>query len=256
MSTKKTLWTVVSSLLLGFVFFGVVMGVGMSLVSVNADVSPDVVWFPLPVTVVLIGAIWFAQRRWGIGLEHPVDIPWGKVYVVGIGLTILGVATSVLQGRFTGYVRATEMLEADVSPLFQMTYAIYMSLLAAVLAEATFRGVIQTRMQTVLGVWPVVLIIGIVNVLAHRWGPEIIQNWLGLLVTLAGWTYLRWLSGSLWPPLILHTLSNLVGALLLWYGGPVAHADAATSTVVAFAVAGLLGLGISVVLVRGMQPAN
>lgn len=253
---SKILWTVVSSVLLGFVFFGVVMGTSIGLVTLNANVSPGFVWFPLPVTLLLLAAIWWAQRRWGIGLEHPTDIPWGRVYVIGVGLTVLGIATAFVQGRFTGYMRATELLEADVSPAFAMTYAIYMSVLAAVLAEATFRGVIQTRMQSALGVWPVVLIIGVINVLAHRWGPEITQNWLGLFVTLAGWTYLRWLSRSLWPPLVLHTLTNLLVALGLWYRGPLVHAEVANSTVIIVAVAGLLGLGISVALVRGMQTAK
>jgi membrane protease YdiL (CAAX protease family) len=252
----KLLWTVVSSILLGFVFFGVVMGISMGLITVNANVSPGFVWFPLPATLLLVAAIWWAQRRWGIGLEHPTDIPWNRVYVIGVGLTVLGIATAFVQGHFTGYVRATELIEADVSPAFKMTYAIYMAVLAAVLAEATFRGVIQTRMQTVLGVWPVVLIIGVVNVLAHRWGPEILQNWLGLFVTLAGWTYLRWLSRSLWPPLILHTLTNLLVALGLWYRGPLVHAEVANGTVIAVAVVGLAGLGISVALARGMRPPS
>jgi membrane protease YdiL (CAAX protease family) len=252
----KVLWTVVSSILLGFVFFGVVMGASMGFVTLNANVSPQLVWFPLPATLLLVAAIWWVQRRWGIGLEHPADIPWGRVYAIGIGLTLLGVATAVVQGRFTGHVRATELLAVDVSPVFTMTYAIYMSVLAAILAEATFRGVIQTRMQSVLGVWPVVLIIGVVNVLGHRWGPEIVQNWLGLFVTLAGWTYLRWLSRSLWPPLVLHTVTNLLVALGLWYRGPLLHAELANGTVIAIAIVGLLGLGVSVVLVRGMRPAT
>ena len=36
-----------------------------------------------------------------------------------------------------------------------------------------------------------VIVIGVINVLAHRWGPEITQNGFGLFVVLAGWTWLR-----------------------------------------------------------------
>ena len=253
---SKTIWAVVSSILLGLVFFGVVMGASMGFVTLNANVTPELVWFPLPATLLLIAAVWLAQHYWGIGLEHPTDIPWGRVYVIGAGLTILGVATSVVQGHLTGYVRATELYDADVSPLFRFTYAVYMSLLAAVLAEATFRGVIQTRMQNTLSIWPVVFIIGAVNVVAHRWGPEIVQNWLGLFVTLAGWTYLRWLSRSLWPPLVLHALTNLLVALALWYRGPLVQAEMASGTVITVGIIGLLGLGISVVLARGIRSAS
>ncbi len=245
---SKQVWTVLGAFGLGFLFFGVVMGASMGLVMFNANVSPNVVWFPLPVTAVLFGAIFWAQRRWDIGLAHPANVPWARVYVVGIALTVLGLAVAVVQGKFTGMVRATELLEVEVSPLFTLTYAIFMSVLAAILAEATFRGVVQTRVQTVLSIWPTVILIGVVNVLAHRWGPEIIQNWLGLFVTLAGWTYLRWLSQSLWPPLVLHTVTNLLVALGLWFRGPFVHTELTNATVMVIAIIGLAALGVAAVL--------
>jgi membrane protease YdiL (CAAX protease family) len=254
--TGKQIWTVVGSILLGLIFFGVVMVISMSLVMLNASQSPQIVWFPLPATAVLVAAIWWAQRRWGIGLEHPRDVPWARVYAIGIALTVLGLTVALVQGKFTGMVRATELLDQDVSPLFKLTYAIFMSVLAAILAEATFRGVVQTRMQTVLSVWPTVIIIGVVNVLAHRWGPELTLNWLGLFATLAGWTYLRWLSRSLWPPLVLHTVVNLLVAVGLWFRGPLVHADLPNGTVIMIAAAGLVALAVAVGLARGMQPAT
>ena len=250
---SKTVWTVISAVIIGLVFFGVVMGSSMGLVMFNANTSPDMVWFPLPVTVILVGAILLAQRFWGIGLTVPADVPWGRVYVIGTALTVLGISVAIVQGKFTGYSRATELLEVEVSPLFTVTYAIYMSVLAAVLAEATFRGVIQSRMQSVLSVWPTVIIIAVVNVLAHRWGPEITLNWAGLFVTLAGWTYLRWLSQSLWPPLILHAITNLLVAVGLWFRGPLVHAELADSTVTIIAIVGLSGLGLAIVLAKDVR---
>jgi membrane protease YdiL (CAAX protease family) len=249
----KTVWTVISAVIIGLVFFGVVMGASMSLVMFNANTSPGIVWFPLPVTVILVAAILLAQRLWDIGLSVPAGVPWARVYVIGTALTVLGIAAAVVQGKFTGYSRATELLEVEVSPLFTLTYAIFMSVLAAILAETTFRGVVQSRMQTVLSVWPTVIIIGVVNVLAHRWGPEITLNWLGLFVTLAGWTYLRWLSQSLWPPLILHAVTNLLVAVGLWFRGPLVHADLSGGTVTLIAVLGLVGLGLAIALTRGMK---
>lgn len=249
---SKQVWTVLGAVALGFVFFGVVMGASMALVMFNTNVSPEIVWFPLPATAILVGAILWAQRRWDIGLGHPADVPWARVYVIGIALTVLGLAVAVVQGKFTGMVRATELLETEVSPLFKLTYAIFMSVLAAILAEATFRGVIQSRMQTVLSIWPTVIIIGVVNVLAHRWGPELTLNWLGLFVTLSGWTYLRWLSQSLWPPLVLHAVTNLLVALGLLFRGPFVHVELANSTVTVIAVIGLAALGMAIVLARGM----
>lgn len=252
---SKQLMVVIGSVVLGLVFFGVVMGASMGIVMLNVNWSPDIVWFPLPVTVVLAASIFWAQRRWDIGLTHPADVPWARVYVIGIALTVLGITVAIVQGKFTGMVRATELLDAEVSPAFALTYAIYMSVLAAILAEATFRGVIQTRMQTVLSIWPTVVIIGIVNVLAHRWGPELTLNWLGLFVTLAGWTYLRWLSRSLWPPLVLHAVANFIVAMALWFRGPFVHADLATGAVTVIATVGVAALVVAIALSRKIQPA-
>lgn len=253
MMNGKTLWTIVLSIVIGLIFFGVVMGASMGLVTLNANTSPDIVWFPFPVTLILIVAILWAQRQWDIGLAHPADVPWTRIYIIGAGLTVLGVATAVIHGKFSGYVRATEILEVEVSPLFKITYAIFMSVLAAILAEATFRGVVQSRMQTVLSVWPTVIVIAVVNVLAHRWGPEITLNWLGLFVTLAGWTYLRWLSQSLWPPLILHAVTNFLVAVGLWFRGPLVHAELSAGTVTLVAVLGLAGLGIAIMLAKDVK---
>ncbi len=253
---SKTIWTVISSVLIGLVYFGIVMGICMGLVMFNANSSPNTVWFPIPAIALLIGAIVLAQRHWDIGLNHPAGVPWGRVYVVGTALTILGVATALVQGKYTGMVRETELLEVAVSPTFSITYAIFMSVLAAVLAEATFRGVIQTRMEKVLSVWPTVLIIGFVNVVAHRWGPEIINNWLGLFVTLAGWTYLRWLCQSLWPPMILHTLTNLIVAIALWYRGPLIHAELSNTTVITIAVIGIASLAVAIHQAKGIRAAK
>jgi len=255
----RSVATVAGSILLGLIFFGLVMGLTMGMVAVNASITPDIVWFPLPATVAIGTAMWLAQRYWGIGLEWSGQVaakaPWGRVYVIGIGLTVLGLATCAVQGKYTGYTRATELLATQVSPAFDFAYAIYMSVFAAVLAEATFRGVVQTRMQRVLGVWPVVLIIATVNVLAHRWGPEITLNWLGLFVTLAGWTYLRWFSNSLWPPLVMHTVSNFAVALVLWYDGPIQHATMSSGTTAMVAATGLAGLAVSISLARGIRVA-
>jgi membrane protease YdiL (CAAX protease family) len=249
----QVLKTTVGAVLIGLLFFGVVMGACMSLVTLNIRLSPEFAWFPLPAFLLLAGATGWAQRRWDIGLAHPVGVPWVRVYLIGFALTVLGIAVAVVQGHFTGVVRATELLEEEVGSSFALTYAIFMSVLAAVLAEVTFRGVVQSRMQTVLSVWPTVIIIGVVNVLAHRWGPEITLNWLGLFVTLAGWTYLRWLSRSLWPPLILHALANLIVALALWVRGPFAHAELASSSVIAIATTGFLALCAATVMTRGIR---
>ena len=252
----QTLRTLGSAVVLSLVFFAVVMGVAMTCVMYNARWSPNLVWFPLPAFALLVGSIYWAEKRWQIGLSHPAGIPWGRVYIIGIALTVFGVCVAATQGVFTGKIRAVEMYGGDVSPLFQVTYAFVMSVFAAILAEATFRGIMQTRMQTVLSVWPTVAIIAFINLVAHRWTPELLQNALGTFVILGAWTYLRWLSRSLWPPLIVHTLCNLIFATAVWFGGPIVYAELSAATITVIVAVGVAALVLTIVLAKDLHQAQ
>ncbi len=249
----QMLRTLVIAVLLSLVFFAVVMGVSMACVMFNARWTPDLVWFPLPVIALLVGSLYWAEKRWQIGLSRRTDVPWGRVYVVGIALTIFGVCVAATQGVFTGKIRAIEVYGGEVSPLFQMTYAFVMSVFAAVLAEATFRGIMQSKMHTVLSLWPTVITVAVINLLAHRWGPELIQNWFGTFIILAAWTYLRWLSQSLWPPLIVHSLCNLIFAIAVWFGGPIAYAELPGGMIALIVVTGLAALAVTIFLARDLH---
>jgi membrane protease YdiL (CAAX protease family) len=252
----QTLRTLASAVVLSLVFFAVVMGVSMTCVMFNARWSPNLVWFPLPVIALLAGSIYWADKRWRIGLSHPAGMPWGRVYAIGIALTVFGVCVAATQGVFTGKIRAVELYGSEVSPLFQIAYAFVMSVFAAILAEATFRGIMQTRMQTVLSVWPTVVIIAFINLVAHRWTPELLQNAIGTFVILAAWTYLRWLSRSLWPPLIVHALCNLIFAIAVWFGGPIVYAELSGATIAVIVAVGLAALVVTVFLAKDLHQAQ
>ncbi len=252
----EMLRTLLIAVILSLVFFGVIMGVSMTCVMFNARWSPDLVWFPLPVIAVLVGSIYWAEKRWQIGLSHRADLPWGRVYAIGIALTVFGVCVAATQGVFTGKIRAIEVYGGEVSPLFQMTYAFVMSVFAAVLAEATFRGIMQTRMHTVLSLWPTVVAVAVINLLSHRWGPELVQNWFGTFIILAAWTYLRWLSQSLWPPLIVHSLCNLIFAIAVWFGGPIVYAELSSGTIALIVIVGLVALMLTIFLSKDLHQAR
>ncbi len=255
----QTLRTLASAVIVSLVFFTVVMGVSTACVMFNARWSPDLVWFPLPVIALLIASTIWAEKRWQIGLSHPAGISRAQMYAVGIALTVFGVCVTSTQGIFTDKVRAVVVYSADVSPLFQMTYAFVMSVFAAVLAEVAFRGIMQTRMHTVLSVGPTVCIVAFINLVAHRWTPELVQNAFGAFVILGAWTYLRWLTQSLWPPLIVHGLCNLVFAFWVWFVGPIFYSELSSATIALIVTAGLASLAVTVLLTRkilGSRPAD
>lgn len=237
-------WRVVSAVLLGVIFFGVVMATAIALIRLNAGSHPDFAWFPLPLTLTLVAATALADRYGHIGLRRSrtARMASARVWLLALLVTNAGVMACALQGYFTGYVRDAELLPG-VDSGFQRTYAIYMAVFAAVLAEVSFRGIMQTRMHTALGPWTVIVTVGLINVFAHRWDTDILQNGIGWFVILAGWAWLRWLSGSLWPPLLMHAGVNAVVALWIWYVGPIEHAAMSPVAVTAVAAMGILSIG-------------
>jgi len=252
----QTLKTLAGATALSLIFFAVVMGAAMGCVMLNARWSPSLVWFPLPVIALLIITTLWAEKRWNIGLNHPPDMPLVRVYVIGIAITLFGTCVAATQGVFTDKVRAVEEYSGDVIPMFRITYAFLMSVFAAILAEVTFRGIMQTRVHTVLSVWPAIAFVAFINLVAHRWGLALLYNAFGVFIILATWTYLRWVSRSLWPPLIVHALHNLLFAAAVWFGGPIEYGELSDAAIAVIVIVGLAALGVTVVLAKNLHRAR
>jgi membrane protease YdiL (CAAX protease family) len=245
-----------SATALSLIFFGVVMGAAMGCVMLNARWSPDLVWFPVPVIALLIFTTLWADKRWDIRLNHPPDMPLVRIYVIAIAITLFGSCVSATQGVFTDKVRAVEAYSADVIPLFLITYAFLMSVFAAILAEVAFRGIMQTGVQKVLSVWPAIAFVAFINLVAHRWGLPLLYNAVGVFVILATWTYLRWVSDSLWPPLVAHALHNLVFAAAVWFGGPIEFGKLSGGMIAVIVIVGLVSLGVTIALSKDLHRAR
>ena len=249
---RQQTWAVVVAIVVTMLFFSVVMGLGIGLVVLNERSAPDYPWFPIPVILLLIAAIAGMQRWRPIGLAIPNDVPWGRVYGFALAITVVGIVVCILQGTYHGYVRVSEGVQTEVSPAFALLYWFVMSVFSAVLAEAAFRGVMQTRLMAVMGVWPAIVIVSIVNTAAHRWNIELLQQWLGIFVTLAGWGYLRFLGRSLVPPLVAHGVTNFLLALGLWVWGPFDQGALGTGSLVLIAATGVVTLVIAIFLARSV----
>jgi membrane protease YdiL (CAAX protease family) len=201
--------TVPGAILLGLVWFMLFMLGSIGLVLLNASVSPRVPWFPLPVLALVVAACVIAERRWAIGLTHPPGVAWGRIYFLACTTTVLGVCLAILQGAWFDMTREAELGPAGTSTQFQLAYAVVMSLVAATLAEIAFRGIMQGRLHAVLSPAAAIVLTAAVNTAAHRWGPDLAAQWFAYFVTLAGWGWVRWLGGSVLPPLAAHFGQNL-----------------------------------------------
>ncbi len=250
---RQQIWEVVVAIVVAMLFLNVVMGLGIGLVVFNERSAPDFPWFPIPLILLLIAAVAGMHRWRSIGLTIPNDVPWRLVYGFALAITVVGIVVCILQGAYHGYVRVSEGPQAEVSSAFALLYWFAMSVFSAVLAEAAFRGVMQTRLMAVMGVWPTIVIVGIVNTAAHRWNIELQQQWLGLFVILAGWGYLRFLGRSLVPPIVAHGVTNFFLALGLWVWGPFDHGVLATGSLILIAAIGAVALVIAIFLARSVS---
>lgn len=200
------------SALAGVLGFGLLMGLAVGAVFLNARLAPALPLFPLAVAAVVVGATAWLARRVPLGLTAG-RLPPVRSWVLTLAVIVLGVAACVVQGAFTGFVREPELGPPGVSPGFGLAYAVTLSAAPAVLAEVVFRGYLQGRWTALVGTWPAILGVAALNTVAHRWGPELADQWVGYFIGLAALGYLRAASGSLWPPLGAHLLANVALAV-------------------------------------------
>lgn len=244
------------AILRGLLYFGVVMGVCIGLITLNARNAPGVIWFPVPIAAVLVAAAWWAERRWRIGLVARLRIPLSHTILLSIAVMAVGDAACVLEGAWHGMVRDLEYVAEPVSAEFQTVYFFTLSALSAVLAEVTFRGIVQTRLHQMLRPWTVILLIAVINTAAHRWNQELAQQALGFMVMLAALGYLRWQTGSLWPPLLVHLVNNLLMAASLSHFGPFEQGELTLTELLTIGAVGLACLAVAVVIGRKLPDSD
>lgn len=201
------------------VLFVGAMGLCIGLVFANARISPQLVWFPLPVLALIVAVATWCEREFRIGLRGPVPLD-GRTLLLTAGVAVAGVAACVLQGALAGHTRQFETGPPGTGAAFAFSYGIVLSVAAAALAEIAFRGVMQTGLARLWGPWPAILAVAAINTAAHRWGPELAAQWAGYFFALAALGWLRSVTGSLWPPLLAHVGANLLTALALWEWRP------------------------------------
>jgi membrane protease YdiL (CAAX protease family) len=251
------------AIVLGLGTFMLLMGACLGVVMLNARLAPDHAWFPLPVLAICLGFAVFAERRWRIGLAHPPGVNWRRVYLLAFTATVVGVCVAVLQGALAGLTREAEFGPAGTGAQFRFAFAFVMPLVAAILAEVAFRGVMQGRLQAVMSPLAAIVVVTAINTAAHRWTPETAAQWMGYAALLAGCGYVRWLGGSVLPALTAHFWQNLALAWVLYRYGPFAlgalpgNALAATALIGAVALAATIALGLrtpAAVLTRREPP--
>lgn len=242
----------VASIAGGSVFFVGAISYTLALAQWNAQVSPNIPWFPLPVLGVLLVLVFWIDRRWPIGLVLPKAAPWGKIAIFAVASMVAGHCVLILEAAFHGATRSVEAAPDGVGPVFAIVYWIGFAISISIASEVAYRGLMQGRMTPLFGVWPAILIVTLVNTISHRWdGLE--ERALFLAAIVFAWGALRHLSGSLIPCILAH-----IGALVVWDAilrirGPWDFSQTSTYTLWAVSLLGLVALTVSIHTARMIQ---
>jgi sodium transport system permease protein len=168
-------------------------------------------FFLLP-TVAIIAAFGFSPRD-TLSLRRPPA--GGLIAAILIGMSAWAVAAGVLIRLLPppeSLVRALEqLLLIDGKPASLWIVWLAIGLTPALCEEAFFRGLILSGLRT-LGVWPAVILCGLLFGLAHSSIYRLLPTFfIGVLLT-----WLVWRTGSIWTSIVAHALNNGIAATLVY----------------------------------------
>ena len=217
---QTKLLTIAWALIRGLLFFVVLMGVSLSLIFLNAGRTPAVPWFPVPVLIIIGGATYLAHRRWDIRIGPSQNVSWLMILVFGALLTIGSVCVSILQGTVMGMARTFPGPPDGVSFTFLMIYLIMMPAIVSVLSEVSFRGIIQTRLETLMRLWPTLIVIAVANTAFHFNATDLANQWLFHMVLNLALGYVTWISQSILPAVLMHLSMSITVNTSEYLWGP------------------------------------
>jgi len=168
-------------------------------------------FFLLP-ALLLVAAFGFPLRK-TLSLRRPPM--GGLIAAVLIGCSAWAVAAGVLIRLLPppeSLVKALEqLLLIDGKPASLWVVWLVVGVTPAVCEEAFFRGLILAGLRR-LGVWPAVIVCGLLFGLAHSSIYRLLPTFfMGVLLT-----WLVWRTGSIWTSILAHALNNGIAATLVY----------------------------------------
>jgi membrane protease YdiL (CAAX protease family) len=231
------------------------MGISQGLVALNANLSPAIPWFPIPALVIIFLATGWVRSRWPIRLIQPV-VPLTRAYAFALLITYAVICMGIIEAWLNNLtLKAPSWPDQSLSDGFQITFLLVIPLIAAWLAEVGFRGLVQTPLEKILPLWPMLFLIAVINYLMHFYDPDQGGQLLRLLGLNFAWGYITWRVQSIRPALAGHIAMNI--CIPLWhYGserfgpGPLAFGEFGAVTLVVFSLTGAAALIVALFVSR------
>ncbi len=233
-----------------FLFMGLV-AFSILLAQYNADLTPSIPWFSVPVLAVVFGITWWSERRWNIGLRAPLRAPAGPLISFAILSNLAALCVGVLEKNYHGTSYAFPAGPEGTSTLFLVTYWSVISIALSTSSEVCFRGIMQSILTRMLGLWPAIGLVVLFNTLAHPW-ETLHLRLLALFAILFAWAWLRHLGGSLTLCICTHIAVVMGRDLLAFSAGPGKFGQLSVSAIALIVLTGLLAAWASLLLSRSI----
>jgi membrane protease YdiL (CAAX protease family) len=267
MARTKRAAGIAGAIFAGLIYFTVLMGASQALVALNANLTPAVPWFPLPALLLVFIITRWVTRYGSLRLNslHNASTDQRapmKAYWFALLLTVAAICLGTLEARFHQLIVPVPAWPGEnASRAFQWTFLLVIPFIAAVLAEIGFRGIMQTRLEKLMPLWPMLLLIAVLNFLMHFYDPDQGDQIIRLIALNLAWGYVTWRVQSIRPALVAHVAMNIVLPLLQYRSeaigaGPLSYGDLGSGLSIAVAVVGALSFTIAVFIGRNLPHRN
>ena len=226
-----------------FLFMGLV-AFCILLAQYNANLTPGIPWFPIVILPVVFGLAYWSDRRWDTALAAPVQPPTGLIIAFAVVSNLAAQCVGVLERASKDVVDAFPAGPEGASPLFLVCYWVFVSIALSTASEFCFRGIMQSVLERIWGLWPAVLLVVLFNTFAHPW-DTLWLRFFSVLAVLFAWGWLRYLGGSLKLCILVHLVVVMGRDVPYWFTGPVDYSEFTDTALMVAGASGLALLGAS-----------
>ena len=193
-------------------------------------------------------------RRWDIRLGRPRGDSGTRrrLYLAGLTGTLAAMCIAVLEDAWFGLTRQAVPTPDGVTAAFVVSVVIVVPLVASILAEVAFRGIMQTRFERYVPLWPTLLTLAVLNALFHFYDPEQSAHWARFIALNIAFGYVTWLARSIRPALVAHIAMNVVEPVSEFIYGPIAMQELPAAALAAAALTGAISFAVTVIVARNI----
>jgi membrane protease YdiL (CAAX protease family) len=231
MSLLKKIPMWLKAIVIGFLILEISVRIWGQLASLNISTTPSIPW-SCGVMLIILWLIWkYLNGNWFPESTQETRRLWMRANALKPEKRIWGWSSAVLLGLILIQLifismRLVEFPSGQIGQIERLgkfpiwttiSFFIMISLVAGIIEEIAFRGYMQKPMETAYGPKTAILIVALFFTLIHLPNVTIAPQLIPLFfVGSIGWGILAYLTNSIIPGVVIHTLVDLAGYFWTW----------------------------------------